>query len=412
MRATYACGELSATSSSTSISFTTAARELALVLGHEQDAGRRRRRARPLDHHRDARGLEPAAQDLGLQLGPLAELDEPAVVVVVGIVEPSRCAGSLGHERDPAVGALRGAGAVLGAARRAPHARVDFRVSTVGRVLRRVRRYDGECPMPRDASTSRRSAARRTPSTPTRSSRRCSPTGSSPPTDAGGRRPRRRQHVRVHRGGAPGVDRRRARAGRRASGPAPSSWSPVAWPSATATSSPPRCPRPTRSSGSRAKARSPTSCCAAQAGGRARPARAAAARAERAVGVREGRRGLRPRVRVLRDPVVPRRAALAHAGVDRGRSARRSSSRASPRSCSSRRTSRGTAATSASPVRSRRCCAGSTRSRRRPRARPAALPLSVRGARPARRDDARAADRRAVLRPLAAARGAADCCGA
>ena len=86
-----------------------------------------------------------------------------------------------------------------------------------------------------------------------------------------------------------------------------------------------------------------------------------AARAERAVGVREGRRGLRPRVRVLRDPVVPRQAALAHAGVDRGRSARRSSSRASPRSCSSRRTSRGTAATPASPDRSRRCCAGSTR---------------------------------------------------
>ena len=42
----------------------------------------------------------------------------------------------------------------------------------------------------------------------------------------------------------------------------------------------------------------------------------------------------------------------------------------------------------------------------RPRARAAALPLSVRGEGPARRDDARAAERRAVLRPLAAARGA------
>ena len=176
------------------------------------------------------------------------------------------------------------------------------------------------------------------------------------------RRPRRGQHVRVHRGRAPGVDRRRARAGRRAKRRAPGSSSPAAWPSATATSSRPRCPRPTRSSGSRARARSSTSCSRGRKPvGRARPARAAAARAERAVGVREGRRGLRPRVRVLRDPVVPRQAALAHAGVDRGRGARRSSSRASPRSCSSRRTSRGTAATPASPVRSRRCCAGSTR---------------------------------------------------
>ena len=40
----------------------------------------------------------------------------------------------------------------------------------------------------------------------------------------------------------------------------------------------------------------------------------------------------------------------------------------------------------------------------RPGAHPLALPLSVRGARPARRDDARAADGRAVLRPVAAAR--------
>ena len=59
-----------------------------------------------------------------------------------------------------------------------------------------------------------------------------------------------------------------------------------------------------------------------QADRRARSARAAAARADGAVGVREDRRRLRPRVRVLRDPVVPRQAALADAGVDRGRSAR------------------------------------------------------------------------------------------
>ena len=44
MRATYACGELSATSSSTSISLTTARAELGLVLRHEQHAGRVARR--------------------------------------------------------------------------------------------------------------------------------------------------------------------------------------------------------------------------------------------------------------------------------------------------------------------------------------------------------------------------------
>ena len=44
--------------------------------------------------------------------------------------------------------------------------------------------------------------------------------------------------------------------------------------------------------------------------------------ADRAVGLREGRRRLRPRVRVLRDPVVPRHAAVAHAGVDRAEDAR------------------------------------------------------------------------------------------
>ena len=106
----------------------------------------------------------------------------------------------------------------------------------------------------RRASTSRRSAARRTPSTPTRSSPSLLADGLVPADRRRRRRPRRRQHVRVHRGGPPGVDRRRARAGRRASAPAPSSWSPAAWPSATATSSPPRCPKPTRSSGSRARA--------------------------------------------------------------------------------------------------------------------------------------------------------------
>ena len=93
---------------------------------------------------------------------------------------------------------------------------------------------------------------------------RCWPTASCPPTRADGRRPRRREHVRVHRGRPPGVDRRRARARATRASPAPGWWSPAAWPSATATSSRPRCPRPTRSSGSRARARSSTSCCAAR----------------------------------------------------------------------------------------------------------------------------------------------------
>ena len=158
--------------------------------------------------------------------------------------------------------------------------------------------------------------------------------------------------------------------------------SPAAWPSATATSSRPRCPKPTRWSGSRARAslvdvvmRGP------QARRRARPARAAAARAERAVGVREGRRGLRPRVRVLRDPVVPRQATLAHAGVDRGRGARARRAgrrrdrarRAGPRLVRPRRRRAGFARAAAAPARPARAA--------RARARPPALPLPVRGAR-------------------------------
>ena len=60
--------------------------------------------------------------------------------------------------------------------------------------------------------------------------------------------------MRVHRGRAPGVDRRRARARPTRASPARGWSSPAAWPSATATSSRPRCPKPTRSSGSRTKA--------------------------------------------------------------------------------------------------------------------------------------------------------------
>ena len=80
------------------------------------------------------------------------------------------------------------------------------------------------------------------------------------------------------------------------------------------------------------------------------------------MGVPEGRRGLRPRLRVLRHPVVPRQAALADSRVDRGRGARpgragrrRARARgAGPRLVRARR--RG------SRARSPRCCGGSTRS--------------------------------------------------
>ena len=126
--------------------------------------------------------------------------------------------------------------------------------------------------------------------------------------------------------------------------------------------------------------------------------------ADGAVGLPEGGRGLRPRVRVLRHPVVPRQAALAHAGVDRGRGPqprrgrrrRARARRAGPRLVRARHRRARLARAAAAPARHARG--------RRPGARPAALPLPERGARPARRDDARAADGRALLRPLAAAR--------
>ena len=79
-------------------------------------------------------------------------------------------------------------------------------------------------------------------------------------------------------------------------------------------------------------------------------------RVDVAVGVRQDRRGLRPLVRVLRDPVVPRPAAQPRRRIDprRGRRARRHA-----RSCSSPRTWRRTARTapaSSAPARSCRSC--------------------------------------------------------
>ena len=134
-----------------------------------------RGRARPVDHHRDARGLEPAAEDLGLELGPLAELDERVVaVVVVCVATACRCGASWSRARP---GSRRIACSRRGIGPQDGH-------HTVGRSAigpESTERLAGtlvvRCP---SAFTSRRSAARRTPSTPTRSSPHCSPTGSRP----------------------------------------------------------------------------------------------------------------------------------------------------------------------------------------------------------------------------------------
>ena len=103
MRATYACGESSATSSSTSISLTTAARELGLVLGDEQDAAC----ASPAGPDHSIITGTPAVSSrrrstCACTLGPLADLDETAVVAVDVVAVEGRV---VGHERDPAVGA-------------------------------------------------------------------------------------------------------------------------------------------------------------------------------------------------------------------------------------------------------------------------------------------------------------------
>ena len=73
--------------------------------------------------------------------------------------------------------------------------------------------------------------------------------------DAAARRPGRRQHLRVHRGRPPGVDRHRSWPRRARARTAPGSSSPAAWPSATATSWPRRCPRSTRSPASACRSR-------------------------------------------------------------------------------------------------------------------------------------------------------------
>ena len=81
-----------------------------------------------------------------------------------------------------------------------------------------------------------------------------------------------------------------------------------------------------------------------------RPAEPAAAARDAPVGLREGRRGLRPHVRLLRDPVVPRAAAQPHRRLD-PRRGRRSSTRAGDRA---RRAGPGVATATTSRARRRR----------------------------------------------------------
>ena len=131
---------------------------------------------------------------------------------------------------------------------------------------------------------------------------------------------------------------------------------------------------------------------------RARPAQPAAAPVDVAVGVRQDRRRLRPLVRVLRDPVVPRTAAQPRRRVDpaRGRRARGARDRA-------RRPGPGVVR-QGPPGRARGGLDRAARQggRRAHRLGAAAVPLSERSHRRADRRDLR--ERGAVLRPLAPAR--------
>ena len=180
------------------------------------------------------------------------------------------------------------------------------------------------------------------------------------------------------------------------------------------TSSPRRCPRSTRSPVSASGSTAP---CRARATGRqadprrlgraarARPAQPAAAEVVCAVGVRQDRRGLRPLVRVLRHPVVPRPAAQPRPS---SRSSRGRRARGAARSCSSPRTSPRTARTvRASSGRADR--AARRGGRRARRAGPAAVPLPERPHRRAGRRDLR--DRRARTSTSRCSTSASRCCG-
>ena len=182
MRATYACGRVVAHLVVDVDLVDDRGRELGLSRGTRTTPRRSSAEPGPLDHHRHARGLEPAAQHLRLDLRPLADLDEP-VAVVVGIVAGSavRCVGSSVTSSATRQSAQR----LVPARYSEPHDGHHRLGSSTGGECTGVPRYDdgnaGRLDDEESAFTSRRSAARRTRSTPTRSSPRCSPTGSCPP---------------------------------------------------------------------------------------------------------------------------------------------------------------------------------------------------------------------------------------
>ena len=130
----------------------------------------------------------------------------------------------------------------------------------------------------------------------------------------------------------------------------------------------------------------------------ARSAQPASAPVAGAVGLRQDRRGLRPQLRVLRHPVVPRPAAVARRRIDprRGRAGRGEGDRA--RRPGPRVVRQGPPGRTRCRV-DRAARAGGQRARRSD---PAAVPLSVRPLRRVDRGDPR--HRRALLRPVAAAR--------
>ena len=182
------------------------------------------------------------------------------------------------------------------------------------------------------ATGSRRSAARRTRSTPTSSSARSRPTGYARRAVGRRRRPRGGQHLRVHRGGAAGVDRHDPRPGRRQAATAPALVVTGCMAERYGDELAAALPEVDRWPASASRSRS------AQPNGRRpfdllnlpRPA------GHGAVGLREGGRGLRPDLRVLRHPVVPGPAAVALGRSRHPRRGRRP--RGARRSCSSPRT--------------------------------------------------------------------------
>ncbi len=126
-------------------------RELGLVVGDEQHAAAIVGGARPLDHHRNARGLESPAQYLGLDLGVLADLDQAVGIgVAVDVVRTREMGRFLGHERHAAVGAPTGSHSVLGSARRAPQRRFVHGPGVYGGASVRWRG------MPADSTTGKR----------------------------------------------------------------------------------------------------------------------------------------------------------------------------------------------------------------------------------------------------------------